>query len=103
MTLDEAEAALDDFQARLQDALDETRSHVEEHIAAEPPAPRGVLPHIETGVAREQLDRVFAALDSTPEAFNLHPKLAKQFATRRKLWESETGRGSGRERRVKEG
>lgn len=88
MSLEEAEAALDDFQARLQDALDETRSSPEEHMATEPPAARGVLPHIETGVDREVLDRVFAALDSTPEDFNLHPKLAKQFDTRRKMWES---------------
>ncbi|HEU5082321.1 MAG TPA: multifunctional oxoglutarate decarboxylase/oxoglutarate dehydrogenase thiamine pyrophosphate-binding subunit/dihydrolipoyllysine-residue succinyltransferase subunit [Acidimicrobiales bacterium] len=87
MSIEEAEAALDDFQARLQDALDETRSSPEEHIAAEPPAPRGVLPHIETGVDRESLDRIFAALDSVPDDFNLHPKLAKQFDTRRKMWE----------------
>ncbi|HEX4902526.1 MAG TPA: multifunctional oxoglutarate decarboxylase/oxoglutarate dehydrogenase thiamine pyrophosphate-binding subunit/dihydrolipoyllysine-residue succinyltransferase subunit [Acidimicrobiales bacterium] len=88
MSIEDAEAALDDFQARLQKALDETRSSPEEHIAAEPPAARGVLPHIETGVDREALDRVFAALDSVPEGFNLHPKLAKQFDTRRKMWES---------------
>ncbi len=88
MTIDEAEAALDDFQARLQDALDDTRSSPEEYVAAEPPAPKGVLPHIETGVDRAALDRVFAALDSVPDGFNLHPKLAKQFDTRRKMWES---------------
>jgi multifunctional 2-oxoglutarate metabolism enzyme len=87
LTLEEAEEALDDFQARLQDALDETRSQPVDHIAAEPPAPRGVLPHIETGVERAALDQVFAALDSQPEHFNLHPKLGKQFDTRRKMWE----------------
>ncbi len=57
-------------------------------MAAEPPTPEGVLPHIETGVDRAALDRVFAALDSVPDDFNLHPKLAKQFDTRRKMWES---------------
>ncbi len=87
MTLDEAEEALDDFQARLQDALEETRSHVEEHVAAEPRPRTGVRPHIETGVARETLDRIFAALDSQPEHFSIHPKLARQFDTRRKMWE----------------
>jgi len=88
MSIEEAEAALDDFQARLQEALDETRSSPEEHIAAEPPAPRGVLPHIQTGVDRDVLDRVFTALDTVPDDFNLHPKLAKQFDTRRKMWEA---------------
>jgi len=87
LSIEEAEEALDDFQARLQAALDETRSHAEEHLAVEPPAPRGVLAHIETGVERDVLDRVFHALDTQPEHFNLHPKLAKQFDTRRKMWE----------------
>jgi multifunctional 2-oxoglutarate metabolism enzyme len=87
LSIEEAEAALDDFQARLQEALDETRSSPEEHLAAEPPAPRGVLPHIETGVDRDALDQVFRALDTQPDHFNLHPKLAKQFDTRRKMWE----------------
>jgi len=87
LSLEEAEAALDDFQSRLQDALDETRSSPVEHLASEPPTPRGVLPHIETGVGREVLDQVFRALDTQPDGFNLHPKLAKQFDTRRAMWE----------------
>jgi len=87
LSIEEAEAALDDFQARLQTALDETRSHAEEHLAVEPPAPRGVLPHIETGVGNDVLDRVFHALDTQPEHFHLHPKLAKQFDARRKMWQ----------------
>jgi len=87
LSLEEAEEALDDFQSRLQEALDETRSSPEEHVAAEPPAPRGVLPHIETGVDRAVLDQVFHALDTQPDHFNLHPKLAKQFDARRKMWE----------------
>ena len=54
LSLEEAEGALDDFQKRLQTALDETRQSapVSEPIAKEPPPPVGVLPHVETGVAR---------------------------------------------------
>src|SRR5262249_42660328 len=90
ITLDEAEAALADFQSRLQVALDETR-------AAKPSptkAPRrsksvGVLPHIETGVPRATLDTIFDHLTEYPEGFTVHPKLARQFASRAKLYHDE--------------
>jgi multifunctional 2-oxoglutarate metabolism enzyme len=89
ITLEEAEQALDDFSARLQAALDETRSVVPPEGERARPAPRarGVLPRVETGVARERLDAVVDALDAVPEGFTLHPKLAKQFEGRRKMWE----------------
>jgi 2-oxoglutarate decarboxylase len=87
--MDEAEQALADFSTRLQAALDETRALAP---AATPkikraPAPVGVLPHIETGVDRATLDRVFAALDRAPDGFTVHPKLVRQFEQRRKMWE----------------
>jgi multifunctional 2-oxoglutarate metabolism enzyme len=89
LTIEEAEHALDDFQARLQAALDETRSSApeEEVVAAEPSPSRGVRPHVETGVPREQLEELFGKLDSWPDDFEIHPKLARQFDTRRKMWE----------------
>ncbi|MBK9178998.1 MAG: multifunctional oxoglutarate decarboxylase/oxoglutarate dehydrogenase thiamine pyrophosphate-binding subunit/dihydrolipoyllysine-residue succinyltransferase subunit [Acidimicrobiales bacterium] len=87
--LDEAERALDDFQARLQAALDETRQAAPdaEVIALPAPEPIGVLPHVDTGVERAELDRVFAALSTYPEGFTVHPKLAKQFEARAQLYE----------------
>ena len=56
ITLEEAEAALDDFQSRLQAALDETRTpRPPEGIGAGRRRRRsGVLPHVETGVDRER-------------------------------------------------
>jgi len=88
LTLDEAEQALEDFHTRMQAALDETRqSAPEEGIVAAPhPPSRGVLPHIDTGVARPELDRIYAALDTVPEGFTVHPKLARQFETRSKMF-----------------
>ena len=52
LTIEEAEQALDDFQSRLQESLDETRSSAPESevVAAEPPPPPGVLPHAEAHV-----------------------------------------------------
>ena len=91
ITLEEAEKALDDFQHRLQTALDETK----QAAAARPariqvgPRPLPELPPVEpTGVPREVLDRIFTALTDVPEGFTVHPKLARQFATRTKLYES---------------
>jgi 2-oxoglutarate dehydrogenase E1 component len=88
LSLEEAEVALDDFQKRLQTALDETRqtAPTSEVLAKAPPPPVGVLPHIDTGVEREVLDRVYAALSTFPDTFQVHPKLLKQFEARDKLW-----------------
>ncbi|MCB0999236.1 MAG: multifunctional oxoglutarate decarboxylase/oxoglutarate dehydrogenase thiamine pyrophosphate-binding subunit/dihydrolipoyllysine-residue succinyltransferase subunit [Acidimicrobiales bacterium] len=91
ITLDEAEGALNDFQSKLQVALDQTRAHAPEQVkAARPPAPRGVLPHVVTGVERPTLDAIFGQLTSYPDGFTVHPKLGRQFATRAKQY-AETG------------
>ncbi|MEZ5204086.1 MAG: multifunctional oxoglutarate decarboxylase/oxoglutarate dehydrogenase thiamine pyrophosphate-binding subunit/dihydrolipoyllysine-residue succinyltransferase subunit [Acidimicrobiales bacterium] len=89
ISIDEAEKALDDFSDRLQEALVETRdAKPESEIIALPVPPAvGVLPHVETGVERATLDRVYAGLSTVPDGFEVHPKLAKQFATRTKMFE----------------
>ena len=90
ITLDEAEAALDDFQHRLQQALDETRSAAPAFVQApRPPAPIGVLPHVDTGVPRAELDRIFDHFTDYPEGFTPHPKLARQFEARSKLYHEQ--------------
>jgi 2-oxoglutarate dehydrogenase E1 component len=91
ITLDEAEAALSDFQSRLQAALDETRSQAPAAtvLAARPPAPLGVLPHADTAVPRGMLDTVFDHLTAYPEGFAVHPKLGRQFGSRAKLYHEQ--------------
>jgi 2-oxoglutarate dehydrogenase E1 component len=91
LTIDEAEQALDDFQKKLQQALDETRQSAPPSNlrAAEPPPPVGCLPPVETGVDRAVLDRIYDSLSGWPDDFNVHPKLAKQFATRDKVVRDE--------------
>jgi multifunctional 2-oxoglutarate metabolism enzyme len=87
ISLEEAEHALDDYQERLQQALDDTRQ-----TAPAPGAtPRrlttvGVLPHVETGIDRAVVDRIYKVLSSTPEGFTVHPKLARQFEARDKMF-----------------
>ena len=89
ISIEEAEAALADFNAKLQGALDETREHApDSDVKALPPPPAaGVLPHVETGVSKDRLDRIYSALSTVPEGFTMHPKLVKQFETRTKMYE----------------
>jgi len=91
ISLDEAERALDDFQARMQTAFEETR-----HSA--PPAPADTVPppvpmaagQVSTGVERAVLDRVAGALDAAPPGFTVHPKLARTLDARRQLYDEGT-------------
>ncbi len=88
ISVEEAEHALDYFQDLLQTALDATRNSAPPAglLAAPPPPPVGVLPHVETGVSKELLDQVYAAMSTVPEGFTVHPKLARQLANRDKMW-----------------
>ena len=88
ITSEEAEAALSDYQSKLQAALDHARAQASDEVvkAAKPPKPRGVLPHVPTGVDRAVLDRLFAQLTNYPAGFTVHPKLGKQFEQRAKLY-----------------
>jgi 2-oxoglutarate dehydrogenase E1 component len=88
ISVDEAERALDYFQQLLQKALDETRgSAPPEPARAKPsPPPAGVLPPAHTAVERRLLDEVYQALNTVPDGFTVHPKLARQFEARDQLW-----------------
>ncbi len=90
ISLEEAELALDDFSARLQAALDETRAEAEG--APAPPLtlpeyvqPDLMIPRVETGIDPETVARLATVVRSVPEGFVLHPKLARQFEQRDKV------------------
>ncbi|HLI16299.1 MAG TPA: multifunctional oxoglutarate decarboxylase/oxoglutarate dehydrogenase thiamine pyrophosphate-binding subunit/dihydrolipoyllysine-residue succinyltransferase subunit [Acidimicrobiales bacterium] len=85
ITLEEAEQALADFSARLQQALDETRSAAPPRIDRLPERRRSELPSLSstpTGVERGTLDRLVERLHAVPDGFTLHPKLARHLAQR---------------------
>ena len=88
LTLEEAEQALNDFSAKLQGALDETRENAPETAikVPKPPAALGVQPHVDTGVPRSTLDSIFTNLTNYPANFTPHPKLARQFEQRAQLY-----------------
>jgi len=85
----EAGQVVADFHARLQSALDETRSSAPPRIdrlprRRDPKVGRLALP---TGVDAAVLDTLVRRLGTMPEGFTLHPKLARQLGQRSALWE----------------
>ncbi len=84
ITMEEAEQALADFQARLQAALDETRQSAPPKPTALPTAvpPTESSVEVRTGVPRDELERLVVEATSVPEGFTIHPKLARQFEQR---------------------
>ncbi len=90
LTMEEAEQALDDFSARLQAALDETRAEAETAPLASPTLPEYVLPDlaipsVETGIDPAMVARIAQVVGSGPDGFVLHPKLVRQFEQRDKM------------------
>jgi 2-oxoglutarate decarboxylase len=91
LSLEECEQTLDDFQKRLQQALEETRQSAPPVglRAAAPPPPVGCLPPVETGVDGAVLDRIYRTLGSWPQDFQVHPKLVRQFETRDRMFNED--------------
>ncbi len=83
ISIDEAEAALNEFNARLQSVLDEVRTVPVPQLRGVPAtdAPED-LPAPETGVARQTLLDLAKATVTAPAGFTVHPKLERQFAQR---------------------
>ncbi len=87
ITIEEADAAIAEFESHMQRALDETRAEKQSGTLH-----HGVVPHgeglpasfesVHTSVARETLDQVAAATHSWPAGFTPHPKLARQLEAR---------------------
>ena len=90
ISLEVAEQVLQDYQAKLQVALDNTRAHAPEKVkVAKPPKPAGVLPPANTAIDKATVERIFTQLTNYPEDFHPHPKLARQFEARVKQYEAE--------------
>ncbi len=87
LTMEEAERALADFAARLQQSFDETRSLAAPRPRRDRPPTPPPAPPLATAVGRDVLERVLRALQRTPNGFVVHPKLAGQIAGRARLWD----------------
>ncbi len=92
---EEAEQWLDQFQSKLQDAFDRTKDE------EAPPSDRDPLwtdedvtgyqreASPDTAISNEVLERVRAAMTTTPEGFTLHPKLKPVLAKRQAMAEGK--------------
>ncbi|MFN2490393.1 MAG: multifunctional oxoglutarate decarboxylase/oxoglutarate dehydrogenase thiamine pyrophosphate-binding subunit/dihydrolipoyllysine-residue succinyltransferase subunit [Actinomycetota bacterium] len=90
LTLEEAEASLDNFQERMQQAFTETKeSAPPKDVRASQPELAGVLPHIETGVERGRLERIHEVLTGWPPNVQPHPKLKRMLEKRRGLLDKD--------------
>ncbi len=87
ITLEEAESALDDFNAKLQVVLDEVRGEPSlaptELLAPDLGPPDLLSP--QTGVDPKVLRALSVVVRSVPDGFSIHPKLERQFAQRDEL------------------
>jgi 2-oxoglutarate dehydrogenase E1 component len=91
LTLEEAEAALEDFRSKMQHAFEETKgaNKAEDIRAAKPPVPTGVLPPVETGVERQRLDLIHEVMTTIPQGFEANAKLEKMLAKRADMLEKD--------------
>jgi 2-oxoglutarate dehydrogenase E1 component len=87
ITLEEAESALDDFNAKLQTVLDEVRGEESLEPTELPPTEidDADVPSPDTGVAPDVLQALSSVVRSVPEGFTIHPKLERQFSQRDEL------------------
>jgi multifunctional 2-oxoglutarate metabolism enzyme len=89
ITLEEAESALDDFNASLQTVLDEVRNEpsLAPTVLPVPDPGLGDVPSPETGVSPDVLRALTSVVRSVPDGFMIHPKLERQFVQRDQLVE----------------
>jgi 2-oxoglutarate dehydrogenase E1 component len=95
ITVEEAEAALEDFQHRLEGAFAETKAS--EPPSSEPVPPptvddwaRHEAPRVDTAVPMDRLGAVVDVLTGTPDGFTIHPKLARQIQSRKTSFDAGT-------------
>ena len=88
LSAEEVDASMAEYREQLQAALDETRDAAPGHIvrARRPPEPIGVLPHVRTSIDTVSVERIHEALHTVPSGFTIHPKLAKQFEQRNRMF-----------------
>ncbi len=89
ISMEQAEAELDQFNARLQAVLDEVRTVPVPSLDGVPVA--GIPKDLDapaTGVDRATLLEIAKATMTAPEGFTIHPKLERQFVQRQALLDS---------------
>jgi 2-oxoglutarate dehydrogenase E1 component len=85
LSVEEAEAWLEEFSERLRTAFEETRTTSEgvHPVERKPPVPTGPAAERAWGVDRKELQSVLDAVTAVPEGFHVHPKVARWLEDRR--------------------
>ncbi|MFZ5788926.1 MAG: multifunctional oxoglutarate decarboxylase/oxoglutarate dehydrogenase thiamine pyrophosphate-binding subunit/dihydrolipoyllysine-residue succinyltransferase subunit, partial [Acidobacteriota bacterium] len=84
LTVEEAEAALNDFQQRLETAFAETKESAPPEVCLLPAEePRPVPGSGAPAVPRAVIDRLVDAISTVPAGFTVHPKLARHLTEHR--------------------
>ncbi len=87
LTMEEAERSLEDFQNKLQAALDATRASAPPALSSLPSPPEpSPAPELATGVPGQVLEALASHLSRVPDGFTAHPKLLGQLEARSKLF-----------------
>jgi multifunctional 2-oxoglutarate metabolism enzyme len=84
ITIDEAEAALRNFQQELERAFTETKDAIAPKTVARVPSSAGVTEHaaVATAITAETVKRIVDTQVSLPDGFTVHPRLAPQLQRR---------------------
>ncbi|MBI1376281.1 MAG: multifunctional oxoglutarate decarboxylase/oxoglutarate dehydrogenase thiamine pyrophosphate-binding subunit/dihydrolipoyllysine-residue succinyltransferase subunit [Frankiales bacterium] len=85
ITMDEAEAALRDYQEQLERVFTETRDAMAHPTEKKHPVPRPFPAVVDTAITREAVDRIVATQVEMPEGFTVHPRLAPQLQRRAQM------------------
>lgn len=90
ITLEDAEEILNTFHKTLESAFDSTRESAPRPV----PRPTGFKPEqldpvVDTSVPKETLIEILNALTTTPDSFTIHPKLQRQIAMRKKMFDAD--------------
>ncbi len=101
ISVEEAEEALRDYQAQLEEVFQATRAHAEEHDALNAESatveregrkelvPQSPSADVPTGIALEVVKRVVDSQLSMPEGFTVHARLAPQLERRGQMVETD--------------
>jgi 2-oxoglutarate dehydrogenase E1 component len=82
----EAEAAMEDFRAKMDAAFEATReSRPPSPNLVKPPSKDEAVPSIPTGVARETLEEILSVVSRGDGGLHVHPKLHKQLEARARM------------------
>jgi 2-oxoglutarate dehydrogenase E1 component len=91
ITLEEAQQALKDFQDQLEKVFKEVREATGAEQAPEVPAPLPEFPvAVETAISQEVIKRIAESQVTTPDRFQVHPRLLPQLQRRASMVEEDT-------------